>query len=71
MTAGLYLIVVGLTIVTAPFWEMHRRFGELDENTIWKLLAEMPFKAWINLSVAMRVGLAMLAFGAFMIVRPR
>lgn len=71
MIAGVYLTVLGLALLAFPFWEMLRKFGGIDEEALWCWLAEMPLETWGRISATVRVGLAALAFGVFLLVRPR
>ena len=67
---GADLFVVGIMILTYPFWMIWRRFGEISDETIISWIFELTLEKRFQLHATMSAAVAMVTFGLFLIVRP-
>ena len=69
--SGFDIAVIGLMLVASPFVATFQKYGEVSEEAIWRWFTSLSLESVLQLNVAVRLGLAMLAFGLFTLARPR
>ena len=68
--SAVLLLVVGAILFGMPLAEIMRRYGELTEDAVIRFIMEMTIPQRMGLSLTISLGLAMVQFGLFMLVRP-